>query len=158
MAVTEPIAVRLPCHFSAFTVATDTDSGGWAKLLPISASLRIWRALTPTKPAAINRTIATAITILRIIKFLPATAGQLSLVVPRRSGARSGILSATSIPRGAFEKQPHDLPGSLPIQRAFGHQQTHHHMAVKLPINSHRQLLHAEPAVQFPTGLPSFDQ
>ena len=38
-AVMEPMAVRVPCHFSSRTTAEETDSGGGAKALPAAMSV-----------------------------------------------------------------------------------------------------------------------
>src|ERR1035441_4456579 len=70
------------------------------------------------------------------------------------SGAIDLMLGA----RGALQEQPHDLACGSPIQRAIGHQQADHDIAVQLPVNAHREVIDAEAQVQLTGGLAPLDE
>ena len=63
-AVMDPMAVRVPCHFSSRTVAEETDSGGCTNDLPVSMSFLICRVLMPDSPPRTPSTMRMAIAIL----------------------------------------------------------------------------------------------
>ncbi len=66
-AVTEPMAVSVPCHFSSRATTVETDSGGAAKLLPPAISFLIWSIFTPARAPTTRSTTKTAMNILRVI-------------------------------------------------------------------------------------------
>ena len=104
-AVTEPMAVSVPCHFSSCATAAETDSGGGAKFLPAAISFLIWSVFTPARTPTTRSTMKTASMILRVMS-------------GKRSGGRMRRCVWRHWPCSAGARRPRGIAGRSALRFA----------------------------------------